>query len=140
MRSPGASRSGRAGVSETGAELGGALGIALLGSIGVAVYGAQMADSVVAQLDSDLAEAAEDTLGGAREVVGGLGDERGTALLEAAQAAFAQGLQVASVAAAAVALGTAVIAAVYLRRAGTGSPPAPDASEAPDVAVEAARP
>jgi MFS transporter, DHA2 family, multidrug resistance protein len=128
-----------AGVSETGAELGGALGIALLGSIGVAVYRAQMADSVVAGLDSDSAEAAEDTLGGAREAVEGLGGERGTALLETAQEAFAQGMQVASLAAAAVALGTAVVAAVYLRRAGTGSPPVQDLAEAPDVAVEAAR-
>ena len=34
------------GISETGAELGGALGIAVLGSIGVAVYRSEIADAL----------------------------------------------------------------------------------------------
>ena len=52
-------------ISETGAELGGALGIAVLGSIGTAVYRGQMADAVPAGVPPEAAEAARDTLGGA---------------------------------------------------------------------------
>jgi DHA2 family multidrug resistance protein-like MFS transporter len=128
-----------AGVSETGAELGGALGIALLGSIGVAVYRDQMADATGAGVRSERAEAAEETLGGAREVAENVGGERGSELVEAAQAAFAQGMQVASVVAAAAAVATAVVAAVYLRRAGTGPPSEIDPARSPEAAVQAAR-
>jgi MFS transporter, DHA2 family, multidrug resistance protein len=112
------------GISETGAELGGALGIALLGSIGVAVYRNQMAEALPGGIASDQAAEAEDTLGGALEVVEGLGGEHGSNLLEAAQQAFAQGMQVAALTAAAVAIATAVLAAVLLRR--TGVPPPQD--------------
>jgi DHA2 family multidrug resistance protein-like MFS transporter len=126
------------GISETGAELGGALGIALLGSIGVAVYRNQMADALPSGLGSEQAAAAEDTLGGALEVLEGLGGVRGTTLLETSQEAFTQGMQVAAVAAAAVALGTALLAALFLRRAGTRSPPEHEVVTEPDVAVEAA--
>jgi DHA2 family multidrug resistance protein-like MFS transporter len=52
-------------ISETSAELGGALGIALFGSIGVALYRAGMADALPAGLPPDAAEAARATLGGA---------------------------------------------------------------------------
>jgi DHA2 family multidrug resistance protein-like MFS transporter len=128
------------GISETGAELGGALGIALLGSIGVAVYRGEVADAVPSGLSSGKAEAAEETLGGALEVVEGLGGDGGTTLLEAAQEAFVQGMQVAAVAAAAVALGTALVAAVFLRRRGSGGPPERPLEAAPDAAMEAASP
>jgi MFS transporter, DHA2 family, multidrug resistance protein len=124
------------GISETGAELGGALGIAVLGSIGVAVYRNQMADALPSGLASDQAAEAEDTLGGAVEVVEGLGGERGTNLLEAAQEAFTQGMQVAAIAGAAVAVGTAILAAVFLRRTGTGPTPEPELAADPEVAVE----
>jgi MFS transporter, DHA2 family, multidrug resistance protein len=128
------------GISETGAELGGALGIALLGSIGVAVYRNQIADSLPSGLASGQAEAAEDTLGGALEVVDGLGGEPGATLLEAAQEAFTQGMQVAAVAAAGVALGTALVAALFLRRTGTGPPPERAVAAEQEAAMEAAGP
>jgi MFS transporter, DHA2 family, multidrug resistance protein len=128
------------GISETGAELGGALGIALLGSIGVAVYRGEVADAVPSGLSSGQAEAAEQTLGGALETVEGLGGDGGTTLLEAAQEAFVQGMQVAAVAAAAVALGTALVAAVFLRRRGSGAPPERPLEAEPDAAMEAASP
>jgi MFS transporter, DHA2 family, multidrug resistance protein len=127
------------GISETGAELGGALGIALLGSIGVAVYRNQMADAVPIGLASEQADAAHDTLGGALEVADGLRGERGSSLLDAAQHAFAQGMQVAAVAAAAVALGTALLAALFLRRTGTAEPPWRPAGAGSEPAVEEAR-
>jgi MFS transporter, DHA2 family, multidrug resistance protein len=124
------------GLSETGAELGGALGIALLGSIGVAVYRGQVSDALPIGLAPGQADAAEETLAGAREVVQGLEGVRGTALLESAQEAFAQGMRVAALIAAAVALGTALLAAIFLRQRVTRPPPArPRAPEA-ELAIE----
>lgn len=53
------------GISETAAELGGALGIAILGSVGVAIYRGQLATALPAGLPTEAADAAKDTLGGA---------------------------------------------------------------------------
>jgi DHA2 family multidrug resistance protein-like MFS transporter len=128
------------GISETGTELGGALGIAVLGSIGVAVYRNELADAVPAGVPAEASEASKDTLGGALEVVGGLGGEGGASLLEAAEEAFTQGMQVAALAAAAVALGAALLAALFLRRTGTGPPPERELAAEPEDAMEAARP
>jgi MFS transporter, DHA2 family, multidrug resistance protein len=128
------------GISETGAELGGALGIALLGSIGVAVYRHEMTQGLPSGLSSGQAAAAGDTLGGAVDVVEGLGGERGTSLLVTAQEAFTQGMQVAALAAAAVAVATAVVAALFLRRTGTGPQGGREVGAEPDVGVEAAWP
>jgi MFS transporter, DHA2 family, multidrug resistance protein len=85
------------------------------------------------------AEAARDTLGGALEAVEQLPDGRGAALLDAAQEAFTQGLQVAAVAGAAIAVATAVLAVLFLRRTGAGPPPE-RAETQPDAAVEAVGP
>ena len=83
------------GISETGAELGGAVGIAVLGSISVAVYRNELADAVPSGLPPEASEAT---------------------LLDAAQQAFTQGMQVAALTSAAVALGAAALIAVVLRR------------------------
>ena len=56
------------GISETGAELGGALGIAILGSVGVAVYRGELADHLPAEVPSQAAAIARETLGGAVDV------------------------------------------------------------------------
>ena len=106
------------GISETGTELGGALGIAVLGSIGVAVYRNELADAVPGGISRDVSEASKDTLGGAVEAVQTLPDALGTALLNAAQEAFTQGLQVAALASAAVALGAAALVLGLLRGMG----------------------
>jgi DHA2 family multidrug resistance protein-like MFS transporter len=128
------------GISETGTELGGALGIAVLGSIGVAVYRNELADAVPAGVPPELSEASKDTLGGALEAAGGLGGERGASLLAAAEEAFTQGMQIAALAAAAVALGTALLAALFLRRTGTGPPPERELAAESEGAMEAAWP
>jgi DHA2 family multidrug resistance protein-like MFS transporter len=127
------------GISETGAELGGALGIAVLGSIGVAVYRNELADAVLAGVPPAQAASASDTLGGALEVADTLQEQPAAALLDTAQEAFTQGLQIAALTGAAVAVATAVMAAVFLRRTRTGPPPEPRASEQ-DASVEAAAP
>jgi MFS transporter, DHA2 family, multidrug resistance protein len=126
------------GISETGAELGGALGIALLGSIGVAVYRSEIADAVPPGVPADASATAEDTLGGATEAVDGLPGDLGETLLGAAREAFTQGLQVAALTGAAVAVATAILAVVFLRRLGprSGEESAPRAPEAAVGAVQ----
>ncbi|CAM4300007.1 hypothetical protein KIPE111705_46920 [Kibdelosporangium persicum] len=52
-------------LSETGTELGGALGMAVLGSVDVAVYRAELTDTMPAGLPPETAAAARDTLGAA---------------------------------------------------------------------------
>lgn len=52
-------------ISETGAEFGGALGIAILGGIATAVYRRDVANSLPAGIAPETADAARDTLGGA---------------------------------------------------------------------------
>jgi DHA2 family multidrug resistance protein-like MFS transporter len=117
------------GISETGAELGGALGIAILGSIGVAVYRAQLADALPAGVSGQDAAAAQDTLGGAVGVAAQLPTEIGTALLASAREAFTTGLQVTAALSSAVALGIAVVATVMLRTVRSASQAAPEEQE-----------
>ena len=109
-------RSGAAsGISETGAELGGALGLALLGSIGVAIYRAGVASSLPAALPTSAATAATDTLGGAVGVAGALPAGTADALLGVARAAFVDGMHVAAAIAAVIGLGLAAFAYITLR-------------------------
>jgi DHA2 family multidrug resistance protein-like MFS transporter len=122
------------GISETGAELGGALGIAILGSIGVAVYRGELADTLPAGLPREAAAIARDTLGGAVDVAAQLPDAVGTALLTAAREAFTQGLQLTAALSAAAAAGIAVLATILLRTARVSSHAEPD--EQPAAATE----
>jgi DHA2 family multidrug resistance protein-like MFS transporter len=109
------------GISETGAELGGALGIALLGSIGIAVYRGEIRDAIPSEVPAGAATTAEGTLGGATEAVIGLPADVGETLLDAAREAFTQGMQVAALAGAVVALVTAIVSGFFLWRTGRGS-------------------
>jgi DHA2 family multidrug resistance protein-like MFS transporter len=103
------------GISETGAELGGALGIAMLGSVGATVYRSRVADALPVGLPREDSEAARETLGGAVAAAEHLPDSLGATVLDAAQAAFAQGLHVAAITSAAVAIATALLAFLFLR-------------------------
>jgi DHA2 family multidrug resistance protein-like MFS transporter len=80
------------GISETCAELGGALGIALFGSIGVALYRGMLGPTLPAQLPLDVASTAMATLGGAVAAAGQLPADIGAALVHSARAAFLAGL------------------------------------------------
>ena len=80
------------GISETCAELGGALGIAFYGSIGVAIYRGVLGAALPAGLPADVTHAALSTLGGAVVAAQQLSGETGTALLAAARDAFVRGL------------------------------------------------
>jgi DHA2 family multidrug resistance protein-like MFS transporter len=104
------------GISETGAELGGALGIAILGSIGTAVYRSELAHRLPAGIPSQAAEIARNTLGAAVGVAGQLPDPLGSTLLNIARDAFVQGMHLAAAISAAVAIGAAIMAVILLRR------------------------
>ena len=112
-----------AAISETGSELGGALGIAVLGSIGTAVYRNNLADAVPGGVPPEAAEAARGTLGAAVAVAERLPDRLGTALLDAAREAFTQGLQLGALVCAVVATALAILAGILLRDIRGGSEP-----------------
>jgi DHA2 family multidrug resistance protein-like MFS transporter len=117
-------------ISETGAELGGALSIALLGTIGTAVYRIQVEDGIPASVPPDQAETARDTLGGAVAVSGDLTDALAGQVLDAAQAAFTQGLQVVALVSATIAALAAVGVTIFLRRVRAASAEPADAPAA----------
>jgi DHA2 family multidrug resistance protein-like MFS transporter len=103
------------GISETSAELGGALGIALLGSLGVAIYRGRLAPGLLEGLPPDAATAARDTLGGAVGVASTLPPGTADQLLAVARMAFVDGMHVAAGIAGIIGLGLAVFAFVALR-------------------------
>jgi DHA2 family multidrug resistance protein-like MFS transporter len=102
-------------ISETGSELGGALGIAILGSIGTAVYRSGMADTVLAGVSPAAAEAARGTLGGALAVAGRMPDHLRAELINSARGAFAQALELSALISVVIVVATATVAAFLLR-------------------------
>ena len=103
------------GISETGAELGGALGISILGSIGVAIYRGDVARALPADIPAAAADAARDTLGAAIGVAAELPATIGDALVAVARDAFVEGMQVAATISALVAVGVAILTLIALR-------------------------
>jgi DHA2 family multidrug resistance protein-like MFS transporter len=103
-------------ISETSAELGGALGIAVLGSIGTAVYRRAMADGVPAGVPPQAAEAARATLGGALAAAERLPDALSAALLGPAREGFTDGMQLTMAICAVVTVAMTPVAVALLRR------------------------
>ena len=106
------------GLSETGTELGGALGIALLGSIATAVYRGQLTGTRPAGIRPRAITAARGSLAAAVHTAGQLPPHLGTLLRTAARGAFTQGLHTAAILGAAIAITLALAAAAVLRRVG----------------------
>jgi DHA2 family multidrug resistance protein-like MFS transporter len=111
------------GLSETGTELGGALGIAVLGSLATAVY---LSHPVAAAVHAR-------TLSDAIHSAAHLPDRLATPLVDAARVAFTQGLHVAAVAGAVVAVLLAALVAIVLRR--EGAPAGTEALSADAVGI-----
>jgi MFS transporter, DHA2 family, multidrug resistance protein len=109
-------------ISETGAELGGALSIAILGTLGTAVYRSRVTDELPAGVPPEQAETARDTLGGAVAAGEELPEPLATSLLDVVREAFTVGFQVSALTSAVLAAGTAVLAAILLRNVRMGSP------------------
>jgi len=103
------------GISETAYELGASLGVAILGSVLAAVYRTRL--ELPAGLDPAVADQARETLGGAVSAADGLPADQADALLEAAKAAFAHGVDLTSAIGAVLAFLTAVVIGVALRAA-----------------------
>ncbi|HLD93428.1 MAG TPA: MFS transporter [Anaerolineales bacterium] len=103
------------GISETGAEFGGALGISILGSIGTAIYRAELADRLPAAIPAEIAEVARGTLGAAVGVASQLPEELSRTMLAIARDAFVQGLHLAALIAAVVAIGASIMVSTLLR-------------------------
>ena len=122
------------GISETAAELGGALGIAILGSIGVAIYRSQLAAGLPADVPTEAADAAKDTLGGAVVVSSTLPPAQGAAVFDAAANAFVTGLQVVSAVATVIAVVIAVVSWFALRVSPVDGTVGPDGDADPDAA------
>jgi DHA2 family multidrug resistance protein-like MFS transporter len=106
------------GISETGAEMGGAMGLAILGSLGTAIYRSRLSADLPTGLPADAVGPAVDTLGGATAVASRLPDSVGEALLTSAQDAFTTGLQVTAAVSALIAIVVAVPAVLALRKVG----------------------
>jgi DHA2 family multidrug resistance protein-like MFS transporter len=120
-------------VSETSAELGGALGIAIFGSIGIAVYRGAMAGTLPAGIPPETVAAARETLSGAVTAAEGLPEPVGAALLSAANDAFVQGLQLSAAISAAIAVGTAILALLVLRHVRAAAEPEGQVEPAPAI-------
>ena len=123
------------GISETGAELGGALGIAIMGSIGVAIYRSELADRLPAAVPAEAAEAARDTLGSAAAVAGQLPGELGAAVLAAAREAFVAGMQLSSAIAAGIGVALSILTVIALRNQ---RPADPDGADEEDLVTASA--
>jgi DHA2 family multidrug resistance protein-like MFS transporter len=107
-------------LSETAAELGGALGIAVLGSLGMAIYRRGVLAAVPSDAPPVVVAAARDTLGSVVALVEQGPSETVMSLLAAARAAFAQALQLNAIIAVVVMGGLAIMTALVLRDARMG--------------------
>lgn len=125
-------------VSETGQELGLALGFATLGALGTAVYRNALDPAIPPDVPAAAAETAGEGLAGAVAVAGQLPDSPGLELLSSAREAFTSGLNVTAGVGAAVFLALAVLAAVALRHVpSTGEASGPgETSDVPVLASE----
>jgi MFS transporter, DHA2 family, multidrug resistance protein len=112
-----------AGISETAAEFGGALGIAIFGSIGVAIYRGGIAENIPPGVSTEAAAIARDTLGGAIEVARHLPAQVGPALVDAAREAFTVGLHLAAAISVAGTIALAMFVALVLRHVRVSSEP-----------------
>jgi MFS transporter, DHA2 family, multidrug resistance protein len=115
-------------VNDTVRQIGGTLGVAVLGSVFSSLYGPRLRDAAVGTpLPAGAIDAASDQIGAAVTVAERLGGAPGQALREAATSAFAHGMSIAFVlAAAALALGAVIVIKFLPARA-------VDALEAPEL-------
>lgn len=102
-------------LSETGAELGGAVGVAIMGSIGMAIYRLTLADALPAGLAADVRDVLSGTLGGAIAQAQLMSAEAGAMLVDSAREAFVRGVRVAAWIAAGISAFSAVLVTWKLR-------------------------
>ncbi|WP_032407759.1 MFS transporter [Rhodococcoides fascians] len=103
-------------LSETGAELGGAVGIAILGTIGSTVYRHRMEDAIPAGTPAEIADPARETIGGAIAVADYLPEPFATQLTDVAHSSFIDGFNLAAGTSAVLMFVSAVVVFLLLRR------------------------
>jgi MFS transporter, DHA2 family, multidrug resistance protein len=111
-------------LSETGGELGVALGVAVIGSAGTAVYRLQTARTIPAGVPRQAAAAARESLASAAAAAARLPHGLGRALLDAARQAFTHGLNTAGAVSIMIAAGLALLAVVAFRDVRPATEPA----------------
>jgi MFS transporter, DHA2 family, multidrug resistance protein len=117
-----AERSGSAAsLSETSAEMGGAVGIAVLGSIGTAVYRSAMASADLEGVSSSIKEEARETLGGAVATAQQLSEPMKANLLQTSQEAFQYAFDLNAYICATLAVVIGIVAVTLLRNNTGGS-------------------
>jgi EmrB/QacA subfamily drug resistance transporter len=99
-------------MNDTTRQIGGALGVAILGSVLAWSYSSSM-EPAVAGLPAEAARVASDSIGGAIAVAAQVGDVA-ESLLQAARVAFIDGMNIAVLLAAGVALAGAVLTWIFL--------------------------
>lgn len=129
---PEANASVGSAMNDTTREVGGALGVAILGSILSSTYASTVAPAL-GGLPSGLVRAARDSIGASVALASQLGGVRGRAVLDAARAAFIQGMSVALV----VAAGVAAFGALLVLRFLPAKAQQPTESAAEDEADDA---
>lgn len=105
-----------AGLSETSAEFGGALGIAILGSVVTALYAGSMAAFDGGGLSADALAAARATIAGAVAEAGQAGGATGDVVLLAARQSYADAFYVVTLVCAVVSLLAGLVALLVLGR------------------------
>ncbi len=118
-------------LSETSAELSGALGIAILGSAGMVLFRLWLGPAVPAELDAAASARSLATLGGAMGVAGELGGAPGAAFGDSARTAFTDAMRAVAVFGAAAMLLAAWMAAKLMREG-------EDAADAAEPALDEA--
>lgn len=115
-----AERAGAASaLSETGAEFGGALGLAVLGSIGIAIYRFQFSANLPSGISPEVLKASQETLAGAVTAAAQLPAPLGPSLLSAAQTAFVSGLRADATIGTIIMGGLAIMVLILLRNVQT---------------------
>ncbi|MCG5214514.1 MFS transporter [Streptosporangium soli] len=122
---------GASAISETGGELGIALGVAALGSVGTAVYAGQIAGAIPAGVPAEVAATASESIAGGLNAAAQAGGALGAQVLEVARDSFTVGVNVATATSAVLALALAVLAAIALRH----EPPSGEAEAAAAAAA-----
>jgi EmrB/QacA subfamily drug resistance transporter len=116
-------------VNDTSREVGGAVGVAIIGSIVASIYRSHLAGNLPAGLPDHAAAAAHDSLGAALQVSATIGP-KGAALADAARGAFVDAMARASIFAAVIALGGALLAWRYLPARASGRAETPEEPDA----------
>lgn len=102
-------------ISETGSELGGALGIAILGSIGTLIYRNRLDDSLPASLSENTVSVAKETLAAAIVQAEKIAGEQGAVLYNAAGEAFVSAFHAVAIAGVIISVVTGLLCAIKLK-------------------------